>query len=191
MFYAFFSEMQENISTAFIQFRMAVTYPRGFSAGDVGATLRTWGLRDGDACHQYIGEAPLRTGLSLVFPNIYQQRRASFELIDKAREGRLTLLMFHLIDPDIRPIVSTSLVAPQQKDWIQRALENALYPRLPKELIREIFSFVEGLMDIEEAEDYRRAFLSFHSSFRRANNGDYFCIPFDVWNGPEFAHLNP
>lgn len=182
--------MQENISPTSIQFRMAVTYPRGFSAGDAGATLRTWGLSDGDACHQYIGETPLRTGLSLVFPNIYQQRRAPFELVDKTRDGWLTLLMFHLIDPDIRPIVSTNCVAPQQKGWIQGALEKALSPRLPFELIREIMVFAEGLMDFEEAEDYRRAFLDVHANFRHANNSYHFCIPFDVWNGPDFAHFN-
>lgn len=169
---------------------MAVTYPRGFSAGDTGATLRTWGLSDGDACHQYIGETPLRTGLSLVFPNIYQHRQTAFKLVDPTREGRLTLLMFHLIDPDIQPVVSTASVAPQQKDWIRGALEKVLHPRLPIELIHEIFSHVEGLMDLEEAEDYRKAFLDVQANFRQANNNYHFCIPFDVWNGPEFSHLS-
>jgi hypothetical protein len=164
---------------------MAITYPRGFPAGDNGATLRTWGLNDGDACHQYIGETPLRTGLSLVFPNIYQHRQTPFELVDPTREGRLTLLMFYLIDPDIQPVVSTSSVSPQQKEWIQRALVAALSSKLPPELIQEIFKHVPGLIDLEEAEDYRRAFLEIQANFRQASNNYHFCIPFDVWNGPD------
>lgn len=166
---------------------MAVTYPRGFSPGDAGATSRTWGLSDGDACHQYIGETPLHTGLSLVFPNIYQHRQTSFELVDPDREGRLLLLMLYLVDPEIQSTVSTSLVAPQQKDWVWRALEHILSPRLPVELIHEIFLHVEGLMDQQQAEDYRNAFLSAQANFRQANNNYHFCIPFDVWNGPEFS----
>lgn len=179
----------DNISPAAIQFRMAVTYPRGFSAGDTGATLRTWGLNDGDACHQHIGETPLRSGLSLVFPNIYQHRQTPFELIDPTRQGRLTLLMFYFIDPDISPIVSTSVVAPQQKEWIRKALIAALSTKIPIELIREIFEHVSGLMDLEEAEDYRRAFLDIQANFRQASDNYHFCIPFDVWNGPDFSYL--
>ncbi|KXN90108.1 hypothetical protein AN958_05113 [Leucoagaricus sp. SymC.cos] len=180
----------ENISPTSIQFRMAVTYPRGFPAGDTGATLRTWGLNDGDACHQYIDETPLRTGLSLVFPNIYQHRQTPFKLLDPTREGRLTLLMFYLIDPDIQPVVSTSSVSPQQKDWIQRALVTALSPKLPMELIQEIFRHVPGLMDSEKAEDYRRAFLDIQANFRQASNNYHFCIPFDVWNGPDLSYMS-
>ncbi|KAF9453902.1 hypothetical protein P691DRAFT_812520 [Macrolepiota fuliginosa MF-IS2] len=173
-----------NISTTSIQFRMAVTYPRGFSAGDNGATLRTWGLSDGDACHQYIGGTPLRTGVSLVWPNIYQHKQTPFELVDPTREGHLTLLMFYLIDPDIQPVPSTSSVAPQQKGWIRAVLEKALTPRLPMELVHEIFLRVEGLMDLQEAEDYRKAFIDIQTNFRQANNNYHFCIPFDIWNGP-------
>ncbi|KAJ3575249.1 hypothetical protein NP233_g1217 [Leucocoprinus birnbaumii] len=179
----------DNISPTSIQFRMAVTYPRGFPAGDTGATSRTWGFNDGDACHQYIGQTPLRTGLSLVFPNIYQHRQSPFELVDPTREGRLTLLMFYMIDPDIPPIISTGVVPPQQKEWIQKALIAALSPKIPVELIEEIMKHTIGLMELHEAEDYRRAFLDIQAKFRQASNNYHFCIPFDVWNGPDFSYL--
>jgi hypothetical protein len=169
---------------------MAVTYPRAFSAGDAGATLRTWGLNDGDPCHQYIGETPLRTGLSLVFPNIYQHQQTSCKLVDSTREGRLALLMFYLVDPDIQPVVSTSRVGPQQKDWIQRAVGAALSQKLPFELIHEVIRHASQLMEPEEAEHYRRAFLGIHADFRRASDNYHFCIPFDVWNGPDFSHAS-
>jgi hypothetical protein len=55
--------------------------------------------------------------------------------------------MFYLVDPEIQTTVSTGSVAPQQKDWIKRAVEHALGQYLPIELIELIFSFFR-LMDL-------------------------------------------
>ncbi|CAA7268051.1 unnamed protein product [Cyclocybe aegerita] len=177
----------DNITNTSIQFRMAVTYPKGFSAGDAGATLRTWGIEDGDSCHQYIGEVPVRPGLSLVFPNIYQHRQTSFELRDPSKQGHITVIRFFLVDPEIRPIVSTSVVAPQQKDWIHKALDDNLDKRLPNEVIEKILNNVEGLMDESEADSYKKELLEARKRFTQASNSYHFCIPFDIWNGPEVA----
>jgi hypothetical protein len=106
---------QENITPTSLQFRMAVNYPRGFSAGDTGATLRTWGMRDGDSCHQYIGSRPVHDGLAIVFPNIYQHHQTSFTLLDSSKPGHQTVIAFFLVDPEVQPVVSTAMVAPQQK----------------------------------------------------------------------------
>lgn len=164
---------------------MAVTYPRGFSAGDNGATLRTWGIRDGDSCHQYIGEVPVRAGLSLVFPNIYQSQQTSFTLEDPSQEGHLKAIWFYLVDPEIRPIISTSVVAPQQESWIRKALDDNLDTRLPNELVEKILEYVEGVMTLQEAEEHRKTLIEATEQFTQANNSYHFCIPFDVWNGPE------
>ncbi|TFK41976.1 hypothetical protein BDQ12DRAFT_677465 [Crucibulum laeve] len=178
----------DNVTPSSIQFRMAVTYPRGFFAGDIGATLRTWGLRDGDSCHQHIGSVPLQAGFSVVFPNIYQHRQMPFQLADPTKEGHLTLVTFLLVDPDIQPVVSTSAVAPQQKDWIEEALYEALQGRLPAELITKVMENVESVMQENEADDYRDEMLRIRNAFRQANDNYLFCIPFDIWNGPEVAH---
>ncbi|KDR85574.1 hypothetical protein GALMADRAFT_218670 [Galerina marginata CBS 339.88] len=175
----------DNITESSIEFRMAVTYPRGFSAGDTGATLRTWGIRDGDSCHQYVGGVPIRPGLSLVFPNIYQQRQTPFTLADSSRQGHLTGIWFYLIDPDVKPIVSTSVVGPQQKSWIHKALDDNLDTRFPNELIEKIMEHVDGLLTPEEAQIYRREMVEAGKQFTQANNSYHFCIPFDIWNGPE------
>jgi len=167
---------------------MAVTYPRGFSAGDAGATRRTWGIQDGDSCHQYLGGVPIRDGLSLVFPNIYQHRQTSFKLVDSSREGHLTAVWFYLVDPEIKPIVSTSLVAPQRKEWIRKAMDENLDKRLPNEIIEKILEHVEGLMTEDEAADYRRLLMETRTRFTKASNSYHFCIPFDIWNGPEILH---
>lgn len=166
---------------------MAVTYPRGFSAGDTGATLRTWGLRDGDSCHQHIGDIPIRSGLSTVFPNIYQHRQTSFGLLDPSRKGYLKVVKFFLVDPDITPVVSTAQVAPQQYEWISAALFDVLSSRLPTELIQQILDKVEGLMTRAEAQEYKRRFEDAIEQFTQANNSYHFCIPFDIWNGPDMA----
>jgi len=177
--------LQENIVGHAIKFRMAVTYPRGFSAGDTGATLRTWGMRDGASCHQYIGEILIREGLSVVFPNIYQHSLTPFTLADPTMTGHLTAIWFFLIDPEIKPVISTSVVGPQQKEWIGQALDDNLDTRLPNELIQQILDNVEGLMSQEEARDYKERFVQETDQFTQANNSYHFCIPFDIWNGPE------
>ncbi|KAF5384857.1 hypothetical protein D9615_001043 [Tricholomella constricta] len=178
----------ENITTPALEFRMAVTYPRGFAAGDTGATARTWGLRDGDACHQYIGARTLVPALGLVFPNLYQHRLTPFALSDPSRPGRLVAVRFWLVDPEIRPVVSTAVVAPQQEAWVRDALGRALGEKLPVELVEQVMGEVEGLMGVTEAEEYARAFRAVREMFRVANDQYHFCIPFDIWMAPEFLH---
>jgi len=165
---------------------MAVTYPRGFVAGDTGATVRTWGLQDGDPCHQHVGGVCLRPGLAVVFPNIYQHRLAPFQLQSPSFPGRLTILSFYISDPDVFPITSTKIVSPQQEDWIKKALwESQVGKKLPPELLEHIISEVDGLMTEEEACRYREELGEVREAFRKANDDYHFCIPFDVWNGPE------
>lgn len=164
---------------------MAVTYPRDFSAGDTGATLRTWGLHHHDPCNQELGAVVLRNGHALSFPNIYQHRLAPFQLADPTRPGHLTVLAFHLVDPDVRPILSTATVPPQQVWWIRRALaETAVGRRLPVELRERILEQTEGLMGEREAWEVRRELCEARENFRVGNDKYHFCIPFDVWNGP-------
>lgn len=163
---------------------MAVTYPRGFSAGDVGATYRTWGLQDGDSCHQYIGFVPIYAGQGIVFPNIYQHQQTPFKLADASKEGHQTIVSFFLVDPDVHPVISTSSVAPQQREWIKQAVFDHIDARLPVEVVDQIVEETEGLMDGDEAIACREEMLEVRESFRKANNNYHFCIPFDVWNGP-------
>jgi len=163
---------------------MAVSYPGGFLAGDTGATLRTWGLGDGDPCHQYIGSVPTRPGLGLVFPNIYQHRHTPLRLEDPSKEGHQTVLSFLLIDPEAQPVVSTRVVAPQQEEWIREALYETLGMRIPVELIETITRSVEGLMTQSDAENFKDQILAERDVFRRRNSYHYFSLPFHVWSPP-------
>ncbi|RDB19509.1 hypothetical protein Hypma_013474 [Hypsizygus marmoreus] len=177
----------ENLTPSTLQFRMAVTYPRGFTAGDTGATLRTWGLRDGDACHQHIGSRAVHSGLGIVFPNIYQHRQSPFSLADPTKSGWQRVVAFWLVDPEVE-VLSTRVVPPQQREWVREAVDVGVDRRVPVEVVEQIVEGVEGVMDVEEAEGWRGEVGEEREAFREANDRYYFCIPFDVWNVPGALH---
>ncbi|KAG6872770.1 hypothetical protein C0995_006809 [Termitomyces sp. Mi166 len=177
----------ENITQPTLSFRMATTYPRCFAAGDNGATLRTWGLRDGDACHQHIGSRALSPGLLLAFPNLYQSHLSAFALADPARPGRLTLVRFGLVDPEVSGVVGTGEVAPQQEAWIREAVFDALGGNLglPHEIVEMVMERVEGVLGEGEARECAKRLREVREVFRVKNDQYHFCIPFDVWSAPE------
>ena len=158
---------------------MAVSFPAVFRRHDVGATLRTWGLRSGDPCHQGIGSVPIRCGLSIAFPNIYQRRLRGVRLKDGAEKGRLTAFAFFLVDPDMQRIPSTADVPPQQRDWVYRALDHSIDQRLPPEILKKIVDMVDSLLSDEEANKYQCQMHRERNTFIALNNGKYFSIPFD------------
>ncbi|KAH7927256.1 hypothetical protein BV22DRAFT_1085358 [Leucogyrophana mollusca] len=171
---AFYYLTVENVIGNAVDFRMAVTSPRG----DRGAVLRTYGLDRGDACHQFIGSIPTYTGLCVAFPNIYQVQHMPFRLADPSKEGHQRVLQFFLVDPDIAPIVSTSRIAPQQVEWFMRAVHSS--KRFPIELSEKIANDVDGVMNRGEAESYRDVMASERRAYEAVNNFQYFCIPFDT-----------
>ncbi|KAK0455815.1 hypothetical protein EV421DRAFT_1748811 [Armillaria borealis] len=175
----------EDVVNSSIEFRMAVTYPRGFNAGDNGATFRTWGMRDSAPCHQYIGNVPIRQGTALVFPNIYQYRHTPIQLADPRKPGHRRMISFLLVDPDIPPIPSTSNVPPQQKAWIREALDDFLDVRFPEEVVDKIMDHVDWLVDEDEMVRLREEMMQERREFVSNNDDHYFSIPFDVFNGPE------
>ena len=102
---------------------MAVTYLRGFIAGDTGATLCTWGLRNCNACHQYIGTscaARSRTHLPQHLP-------ASSVVLRHTGFGQAweTLVLFFLVDPEVESVVGTAEVA-QRREWAHRVVDEAV-----------------------------------------------------------------
>lgn len=56
------------------------------------------------------------------------------------------------------------------------------------EVVERIMDYVEGVMEVDEAENYGRALMQARETFRDANNNYHFCIPFDIWSAPEFWH---
>ncbi|KAG7452093.1 uncharacterized protein BT62DRAFT_960127 [Guyanagaster necrorhizus] len=181
----FFYTSEENVVNSSIEFRMAVTYPRGFNAGDNGATFRTWGMRDAAPCHQYIGNVPIYQGTAIVFPNIYQYRHTPIQLADPRKPGHRRMISFLLVDPDIPPIPSTSNVPPQQKAWIREALDSFLDVRFPEEVVTRIMDHVDWLVDEDEMVSLQEEMMQERREFISNNDDHYFSIPFDVFNGPD------
>lgn len=159
---------------------MAVTSPSDFRPFDVGATLRTWGLRSGDPCNQFLGSVSIRSGLAIAFPNIYQHRFTACRLQPGQREGRLSTIAFFLIDPDSPRVVSTADVPPQQRAWIFRVLESSLDERFPTEVIEKIVSEVDDLMTDEEANVFVEEMQRERADFTKYHDARYFSLPFDI-----------
>ena len=169
-----------------LQFRMAGAYPRGFIAGGTGVTLRTWGLRDRGAYHQYIGARPsVQPGLALTFSNVYQHRQSSFALLDPTKLGRQMLVSFFLVDPEVEGAVGTAEVAPQQREWAHRGVDEAVDLWVLGEVVERVVDAVEGIMDVPEVEEYARELRETRERFREANDSCHFCIPFDIWSPPD------
>ncbi|KAF8640959.1 hypothetical protein AX17_000605 [Amanita inopinata Kibby_2008] len=168
----------KNIVPYKVRFRMPVAFPVGPCPGHSSGIEQTWGLRSGDPAHQNLGYVVVHPGASLVFPNIYQHSLSEISLADPSRAGRVVVIYFCLVDPDIDTILSTSSVAPQQMEWIRDAVMDVLLPRLPVELIEKIMEDVDNLLDDMAAENYRIRMLEERAQFRRIHNSDHFCIPF-------------
>ena len=166
-----------------VDFRMPVCSPKSFMPGDEGATTRTWGLRDGAACTQRLGGKTLREGFSIAFPNIYQHRIGPSCLVDATKPGFATILGLYLVDPDIDDITvpSALTVPPQQKSWMQDAVESSLDIRIPNEVVEKIVEQVEGVMTDEEARAYAREMRREREIFWNRHNQYWCCLPFDLW----------
>lgn len=157
---------------------MAVEFPPIDFLGDEEGMFRTYGLSETGHCNQSIGKVTLRTGLTIAFPNVYQQRMYHVRLREGCDKGRLTLVEFYLVDPDIPPVLSTADVAPQQSSWIYRSLEASIDRRLPHELLERIISMTESVLTDEEADEYHQKMLKEMEKFTRYNNYCFFELDF-------------
>lgn len=71
---------------------------------------------DGMPANQSMGSVEAVPGRYIVFPNTYQHRVKSFELLDKTKLGHRKILCFFLVNPQKR-VLSTKDVPPQQFSW--------------------------------------------------------------------------
>ena len=65
----------------------------------------------------------------------FQVRTNALRLADSTRDGHLTILKLHLVDP-YRRIISTAIVPPQRRDWWADELRATVpvFHRLPPEI---------------------------------------------------------
>jgi len=82
----------------------------------------------------------------------------------------------------VQGVVGTAEVAPQQREWVHRAVDEMIDIRMPGEVVEQIVDDVDGVMDVCEAEGYARELREVRERFREANDASHFCIPFDIWS---------
>ena len=94
----------------------------------------------------------------IAFPNIYQHRVSPFRLEDPTKPGHRKILALFLVDPNIKPIPSTTTVPPQQAAWQVKELAscsaNSSISKLPNEIL-DMIENEPGLMNVHEAKELR------------------------------------
>ena len=107
---------------------------------------------------QGIGSLITKTHRCIAFPNSCQHQVQPFRLEDPTKPGHRKILVFFLVDPTKR-VLSTTDVAPQQREWVTEAMyhagRNSAFRKLPVELLVMISSENKGSMTRSEAEKYR------------------------------------
>lgn len=159
---------------------MAVKTPPAFpKKGYQDITIKTWGLQTGDPCHQYIGSVPIRQGLCIAFPNIYQYRLTPFSLVDPSKEGHQRIIGLYLVDPSIAPLASTQRVPPQQKAWSRLGLEKGTRGIFAVELVDKVLNEVDGVLDMDEAVECRERMVRERTRLLVLNDIQHFNFPYN------------
>ena len=148
---------------------------------------KTFGIDpDGPLLHN-LGTVVTKTGRCIAFPNIYQHQVQPFALSDPSRSGHRKILAFFLVDPSLEhPRPSTTVVPPQQREWMYLTVRNLAaspqshFSKLPVELLDTIVDEVGGLMDRTEAEGLRLELMDERSVMTERNTEEIFTIPFNL-----------
>ena len=128
-------------------------------------------------CIQSIGDVITKPHRCIAFPNLYQHQVQPFHLEDPTKPGHRKIIVFFLIDPTQR-VLSTTDVAPQQREWITETMrcagQNSEFSKLPVEILTMISNANEGAMTREEAEKYREETMSERVVSVKENERTYF-----------------
>lgn len=163
---------------------MAVRSPSQSALMDAATAARIWGLKTGEASHQYIGGSTLRKHHAIAFPNIYQYCLTEARLQDESKDGSMTIITFLLADPDMcqtSQALSTATVPPQSSFDIREAVEESLDVRIPNELVDKIMAYVDNLFSPEEAIRYTDCMKGERERFWTVHDERWFSLPFMCW----------
>ncbi|KAF9354695.1 hypothetical protein BGX34_010854 [Mortierella sp. NVP85] len=148
----------ENITESRLNFRIQVMEPE-YEQSDYNGCDVMYGLEDDGPMIQYLDGIVTKQDRCIAFPNIYQHQVQPFELADPTRPGSRSILVFFLVDPEI-PILSTTHVPPQQKDWdVPKGLMLEVIEKLPPELVVAIDRMVDWPIGLEEAKEHREELM--------------------------------
>ncbi|KAI8810832.1 hypothetical protein BJ742DRAFT_675467 [Cladochytrium replicatum] len=147
----------ENISVSQLGFRMAVSAESvHYFQYDHNGMFQMYGLKDEGTSNQVWGHVEAIEGLCVAFSNVYQHRVYPFELADKTKPGHRKILVFFLVNPNLR-VSSTADIPPQQMDWYWREVEairdgkkgRSMLERLPAEVLQLVRKILEAMPQSE------------------------------------------
>jgi hypothetical protein len=121
---------------------------------------------------QNVGSVLTRAGRAVFFPNTYQHRVQPFSLADRSKPGHRKILTLFLVDPAI-PVISTTIVPPQQRHWWTD--ENTLRQsnRLPPEIVDMFLeNIVSSSISKDEANEFRAALMAERSKLQSDATGE-------------------
>ena len=143
----------ENITESRLKFRHACEAP-DYEQGDDQGVEAVYGLFNEEALNQELGGITAISQKCVTFPNIYQHQVSPFQLMDVTKPGKRKILVFFLVDPN-RPILSTSVVPPQQKSWFSKEVTKSESLPIPDEIREKVVGYLDWPMTTEEAAAHR------------------------------------
>lgn len=168
-----------NCTESMLEFRTAVSEPDYHQCDNYGVE-QMYGLLDEKPLLQRRGASRTLEGRILAWPNTLQHRVRNFELADKTRPGRRTILCFFLVDPNLR-VRSTATVPPQNKKWIEIELEKTMSKIVPVDVVARIVHHLDGL-SFEEACERRIRLMEERKKEVKLNASS-------DWEGPFFERI--
>lgn len=151
----------ENISESRLKFRTGFEDPE-YEQNDDDYAREIFGVEDGDDMVRDLGYVISQEDRVLIFPNTFQHRVDSFELVDKTKKGHRKILCLFVVDPYNDLVVTTKQVPPQQEDWWNDSeLLSKDYPEAAKEgkigpLVSMLIpdSIKKQILDLKKGSDW-------------------------------------
>ncbi|KAJ0412541.1 hypothetical protein ATCC90586_006908 [Pythium insidiosum] len=156
----------ENITESKLSFRVIVQPPDYAQSDNLGVATG-FGLENDHGLVQSLGAATAIEDRCIVFPNTFQHKVEPFELADPSKPGVRKILAFFIVDPS-KKIASTSVIPPQQAEWLQEAQRDVLrgVDRLPEAVAEDTLSKMLGRgMTLDEAKQHRERLMAERGPF--------------------------
>jgi hypothetical protein len=135
-----------------------------------------YGLPNGGPLNQYCGRVITQQDRCITFPNMMQHKVAPFKLDDENKPGQRKILVFFLVDPNVK-ITSTLQVPPQQQSWF---VEQVKIADLPAEIVAYIIEFLEFPWALGVANNFREQLMRERKYFIDRNTEEYFLREFSL-----------
>ncbi|KAG6616575.1 DUF4246 domain-containing protein [Phytophthora cinnamomi] len=144
----------DNIKDSRLAYRAEVEEPP-YQQSDDDGVAEIYGLFNGELLVQVLGSVETSASRCVAFPNWLQHQVQPFELEDPTKPGVRKILAFFLIDPE-NSIFSTSVIPPQQQEWITPTLESMLQRlHLVDSVEQNIQSMLPRGMSLTAAKQHR------------------------------------